>query len=90
MSDIAAEPSPRADAVHEHGWLTESSHQTSEGRVVYVRCVRCGVRRVDLEPDPLLPPRSLTRELGDRGASLRPEQELPRCAANRTRALRSA
>lgn len=63
MTDIAAEQSRRADAIHEHGWLTESSHQTSEGRVVYVRCARCGVRRVDLQLHPLLPPRSLTRDL---------------------------
>ena len=60
MTDIATEQPRRADAIHEHGWLTESSHQTSEGRVLYVRCARCGVRRVDLQPHPLLPPRSLT------------------------------
>lgn len=62
MTDIAAEQSRRADAIHEHVWLAESSHQTSEGRVVYVRCARCGVRRVDLHPLP--PPQSLTRDLG--------------------------
>lgn len=64
MTDIAAELSRRADAIHEHGWLTESSHQTSEGRVIYVRCARCGVRRVDLQPHPLSPPRSMSRDLG--------------------------
>jgi hypothetical protein len=64
MTDIAAEQSLRADAIHEHGWLPESSHQTSEGRVIYVRCARCGMRRVDLQPHPLLPPRALTRDLG--------------------------
>ncbi|NYI78094.1 hypothetical protein [Nocardioides panzhihuensis] len=64
MTDTATEQSPRADAAHEHGWLTESSHQTSEGRVLYVRCTRCGVRRVDLQPHPLLPPQSLSRDCG--------------------------
>jgi hypothetical protein len=61
MTDTATEQSPHADATHEHGWLTESSHQTSEGRVHYVRCARCGVRRVDLQPHPLLPPQPLSR-----------------------------
>ncbi|WP_456284567.1 hypothetical protein [Microbacterium sp. JZ101] len=32
----------------EHGWRTESRHPTSEGVVLYVRCTRCGARRVDL------------------------------------------
>ncbi|WP_328531291.1 hypothetical protein OG984_09235 [Nocardioides sp. NBC_00368] len=64
MTDSAIEQSRDVDALHEHGWLTESSHQTSEGRVLYVRCARCGVRRVDLQPHPLLPPQSLSREQG--------------------------
>jgi hypothetical protein len=64
MTDTAAEQSQRTAAGHEHGWLTESSHQTSEGRVVYVRCARCGIRRVDLQAHPLLPPWPLTRDLG--------------------------
>lgn len=64
MTGIATEQSWRTDAIHEHGWLTESSHQTSEGRVLYVHCAGCGVRRVDLQPDPLQPPRSLTPDLG--------------------------
>jgi hypothetical protein len=63
MTDTATEQSRRADAIHKHGWLTESTHQTSQGRVLYVRCTRCGVRRVDLQPHPLLPPRSLSRHL---------------------------
>ena len=62
MTDSATEESRRADATHDHGWLTESSHQTSEGRVLYVRCTLCGVRRVDLQPHPLLPPWTLSRE----------------------------
>ncbi|MFE7224848.1 hypothetical protein ACFU7D_08705 [Nocardioides sp. NPDC057577] len=64
MTDSATEESRRTNATHEHGWLTESSHQTSEGRVLYVRCAQCGVRRVDLQPHPLLPPRSLSRVQG--------------------------
>ena len=38
-----------ASAPHEHGWITESVHSTSQGRVRYVRCSACGARRVDLE-----------------------------------------
>lgn len=64
MTESATQPAQRQDALHEHGWLTESSHQTSEGRVIYVRCAQCGVRRVDLQPHPLLPPQSVSREQG--------------------------
>lgn len=64
MTHIATEQPRRADALHEHGWLTESGHQTSEGRVVYVRCAHCGVRRVDLQPNSLQPPQPLTRDQG--------------------------
>ena len=64
MTAIAADQSRRADAVHEHGWVTESSHHTSEGLVSYVRCAGCGVRRVDLQDAEVRPPRALTRDLG--------------------------
>lgn len=64
MTDIAVEQSRRQDAIHDHAWLTESGHQTSDGRVLYVRCVRCGARRVDLQAHPLVPPHSLTRDQG--------------------------
>ncbi|MEU6135250.1 hypothetical protein [Nocardioides sp. NPDC047086] len=64
MTDSATEQSQREDTLHEHGWLTESSHQTSEGLILYVRCAHCGVRRVDLLPHPFLPPRALSREHG--------------------------
>ncbi|MEI7056707.1 hypothetical protein WBG06_12890 [Nocardioides sp. CCNWLW239] len=65
MTDIAAEQTRHATGgFHEHGWLTESSHQTSEGRVHYVRCAACGVRRVDLQSHPLLPPQPLSRDRG--------------------------
>jgi hypothetical protein len=63
MTDIATEQPSHVDAGHEHGWDTESRHPTSEGTVVYVRCVHCGVRRVDLQDHPLLPPRSLTQAI---------------------------
>ena len=64
MTAIAADQSRRADAVHEHGWVTESSHQTSDGLVSYVRCAVCGVRRVDLQEPEVQSLRALTRDLG--------------------------
>ncbi|TQL69417.1 hypothetical protein FB381_3322 [Nocardioides albertanoniae] len=64
MTDSATKQSQHAYATHDHGWLTESSHQTSEGRVLYVRCTLCGVRRVDLQPHALLPPQPLSRARG--------------------------
>jgi hypothetical protein len=39
---------PAGYATHEHGWIAESRHPTSDGVIVYVRCVGCGTRRVDL------------------------------------------
>ena len=47
--------------VHEHGWMIESAHSTSEGRVLYVRCAECGTRRVDLQQWSATPPEPLTR-----------------------------
>ncbi|MDQ0615700.1 hypothetical protein QF046_003341 [Microbacterium sp. W4I4] len=47
-------PSPQL--LHEHAWISESSHRTSAGEVVYVRCVGCGARRVDLRGAGSLPP----------------------------------
>jgi hypothetical protein len=49
--------------LHEHGWLVESSHETSTGRVLYVRCAGCGVRRVDRQDHRRRPPAALSREL---------------------------
>jgi hypothetical protein len=63
VKHLATDQSRQTDAGHEHGWLTESGHQTSEGRIVYVRCAHCGARRVDLEQQPLLPPRALSAEV---------------------------
>lgn len=53
---------PSVAPVHEHAWITDSVHATSEGRVRYVRCVGCSARRVELEASDL-PPTPLTRAL---------------------------
>ncbi|MDQ1123590.1 hypothetical protein [Microbacterium trichothecenolyticum] len=54
-------------SAHEHAWLTESVHVTSAGRVRYVRCAGCAVRRVDLDAPATVPPTPLTRPIcGDR------------------------
>lgn len=52
---------PTLTPVHEHGWATESAHRTSEGEVVYVRCVGCGARRVDLRSPYGVPPTAQSR-----------------------------
>lgn len=46
---------------HEHGWVTESAHATSQGLVRYVRCAACGTRRVDLEPGTVVTPVAVSR-----------------------------
>lgn len=46
---------------HEHAWLVESRHPTSTGQVLYVRCERCGSRRVDIQDHVEAPPRALSR-----------------------------
>ena len=51
-------PSPEA---HEHAWLVESRHATSDGTVLYVRCTECPARRVDLVDRPQSPPAALSR-----------------------------
>lgn len=51
-----------AAAACEHGWVTASTHATSEGLVVYVRCVRCRSHRVELaSAGTPMPPRALSR-----------------------------
>lgn len=47
----------------EHGWRSESRHSTSIGTVVYVRCARCGARRVDVQRRAAEPPFALSMEL---------------------------
>lgn len=59
-------PRPAAPRPHEHAWLVESRHPTSEGHVVYVRCADCGIRRVDLQAHPHLPPIPLSALLWNR------------------------
>ncbi|SED72998.1 hypothetical protein [Ruania alba] len=48
-------------AAHEHGWVVESAHHTSQGRLLYVRCTGCGVRRVDLQDQGDRPPSAISR-----------------------------
>ncbi|MBW9208643.1 hypothetical protein KV100_03175 [Mumia sp. zg.B21] len=48
-------------STHEHAWLTESHHATSDGMVRYVRCPECGARRVDLQRHPDAPPAGTSR-----------------------------
>lgn len=59
----SAFPAPSLTAAHEHGWRVESSHQTSQGRVLYVTCGGCGARRVDIQEAAHVPPSALSREL---------------------------
>ena len=49
--------------VHDHAWITESTHATSEGRVRYVRCTGCLARRVDIDAGFAVPPSPLSRTL---------------------------
>ncbi|WP_200847036.1 hypothetical protein [Microbacterium sp. 18062] len=62
MTSSLLGPSPDmlTTSEHEHAWRTESAHTTSEGRVLYVECVACGTRRVDLQPHTGLPPTALS------------------------------
>jgi len=53
-----------AASVHEHAWLTESVHATSEGRVRYVRCAGCSARRVDREHPLAVVPVAMSRAIG--------------------------
>lgn len=53
-------------ATHEHAWLIESRHPTSEGVVLYVRCGDCGTRRVDLQTSSAMPPAPVSVELDAR------------------------
>jgi hypothetical protein len=49
------DPETRPGLGHEHGWVTESRHATSQGELRYVRCAGCGAHRLDLfEPGGLV------------------------------------
>ncbi len=50
-----------AASVHEHGWVTESVHATSAGRVRYVRCAGCDAWRVDADEAAAIPPTAVSR-----------------------------
>jgi hypothetical protein len=62
MTALHTLPLPRIPqpTTHEHAWLVESRHPTSEGTVLYVRCAECAMRRVDLQPHPQMPPAALS------------------------------
>jgi hypothetical protein len=68
MTSLHTLPIPRIPtapaAAHEHAWLIESRHRTSEGMLLYVRCEGCGTRRVDAQSHSHRPPTALSRELG--------------------------
>lgn len=57
---IAAEPLTSPIRTHEHGWITESRHRTSEGLVLYVRCVDCDAHRIDMVPSAAANPAALS------------------------------
>ncbi|RAX48588.1 hypothetical protein DQ353_14555 [Arthrobacter sp. AQ5-05] len=58
-------PHSRPAPVHEHAWLAESTHNTSEGTVVYVRCAAgCGARRVDLQGPANVPASAVSKVVG--------------------------
>ncbi|WP_312168730.1 hypothetical protein [Microbacterium sp.] len=66
MTSLQTLPTPRipsTPAPHEHAWLVESRHRTSDGTVLYVRCADCAMRRVDLQPHTQMPPTALSRHL---------------------------
>ncbi|WP_230103611.1 hypothetical protein [Microbacterium sp. Bi121] len=65
MTTLHTRPIPQQTTLtmHEHAWLTESRHRTSEGIVTYVRCAACSARRVDLQSRPQLPPVALSRSV---------------------------
>ncbi|MGU3291203.1 hypothetical protein [Williamsia sp. M5A3_1d] len=50
---------------HEHAWVTESAHRTSDGTVHYVRCADCGTRRVDMAARSEEPPTAVSTTVSD-------------------------
>jgi hypothetical protein len=61
--NTASRPIIRRLLAHEHGWVVESSHATSLGRLLYVRCDDCGTRRVDVQERGELPPSAVSAEI---------------------------
>lgn len=62
---------------HEHAWIAESVHRTSQGEVVYVRCTGCAVHRVDLRAASPLPPQALSRPAGPVSGGTTPVSAAP-------------
>ncbi|MBO0979951.1 hypothetical protein [Microbacterium sp. SD291] len=63
MTSLHTRPLTRPTAsAHEHAWLVESRHPSSDGIVLYVRCDECDARRVDVQTHPHVPPAALSRE----------------------------
>ncbi|PYI37397.1 hypothetical protein CVS30_15790 [Arthrobacter psychrolactophilus] len=52
MTSTTVSQSPKttsSTAAHQHEWHLESAHNTSQGRVIYLKCLTgCGARRIDL------------------------------------------
>ena len=74
MTSLNSLPIPRVRPItktHEHAWLVESRHPTSERVVLYVKYSGCGARRVDVQPHPNTPPGALSTELGGVTSSVR-------------------
>ncbi len=66
MAILQTLPQPtitQSESTHEHAWTVESRHATSTGRLLYVRCVECRARRVDLQQRFDAPPAAVSREL---------------------------
>ncbi|MFG6444976.1 hypothetical protein ACFXQA_06840 [Microbacterium sp. P07] len=63
-SEHRADLAHPASTPHEHGWVTESAHRTSDGVVRYVRCAECRLRRVDLQASAAEPPVALSDARG--------------------------
>ena len=58
-------PDSRPAPAHEHAWLAESTHNTSEGTVVYVRCAAgCAARRIDLQGPVSVPASAVSKVVG--------------------------
>ncbi|WP_309080708.1 hypothetical protein [Zhihengliuella sp.] len=58
--------------MREHAWITESAHTTLEGRLLYVRCAHCGIRRMDLQAGAEQPPSAASRLIASRPITSRP------------------
>ncbi|WP_105548872.1 hypothetical protein [Arthrobacter sp. MYb227] len=55
----------RKQPAHQHAWVVESAHHTSEGQVAYVRCVSgCAARRIDLRGAATVPGVALSKVVG--------------------------